>query len=128
MVKEFTYKGKTLPELKAMDLREFAQFLVSRERRSLLRQIEVTEKFLKNCERKIAKNKEIRTHSRDLIIMPKMVGLTISIYNGKEFLPIKIIEDMIGHRLGEFAQTRRKVEHGTPGIGATKSSAFLSVK
>lgn len=90
--------------------------------------MEVVEKFLKRCEKKIAKGKPIRTHQRGLIIVPKMVNLTIYVYNGKEFLPVKIIEEMVGHRLGEFAHTRRKVEHGTPGIGATRSSAFLSVK
>jgi len=128
MVKEFTYRGRSLEELKNMDLREFAKLLPSRERRSLLRQTELVEKFLKRCEKKIMKNKNIRTHLRQLIIVPKMIGLTIHIHNGKEFVPIKINEEMLGHRLGEFAMTRKKVEHGAPGIGATRSSAFLSVK
>ncbi|MCL6500928.1 MAG: 30S ribosomal protein S19 [Candidatus Pacearchaeota archaeon] len=128
MVKEFTYRGRTLEELKAMDLRKFSEYLPSRERRSLLRGADIIEKFLKRCEKKKMKGKPIKTHMRDLIIVPQMVGLTIHIYNGKEFLPIKIVEEMIGHRLGEFALTRKKVEHGAPGIGATRSSAFLSVK
>jgi len=128
MVKEFNYRGKTISELKILDLREFSKFLPSRNRRSLLRQVETIEKFLKHCKKKINKGKSIRTHKRDLIIVPQMVGLTIHIYNGKEFLPTKIVEEMIGHRLGEFAHTRGKVQHGTPGIGATRSSAFLSVK
>lgn len=128
MTKEFTYRGKTINELQQLDLREFAKFLPSRERRSLLRQTEIIEKFLKNCEKKIQKGKPIRTHLRSLIIVPKMLHLTIYIHNGKEFIPIKITEEMLGHRLGEFAMTRKKVEHGAPGIGATRSSAFLSVK
>ncbi|MEM4152926.1 MAG: 30S ribosomal protein S19 [Candidatus Pacearchaeota archaeon] len=128
MVKEFIYRGKSLEELKQMDLREFAKFLPSRERRSVLRQTEIIEKFLKRCEKKIAKNKPIRTQNRSLVIVPKMIGLTIHIHNGKEFIPVKITEEMLGHRLGEFALTRKKVEHGAPGIGATRSSAFLSVK
>ena len=127
MVKEFTYRGKTLQELQQLDLREFAKLIKSRPRRSILRQTEAVEKFLKRCQKNHNK-KEIKTHLRDLVVVPQFVGLTIHIHNGKKFVPIKIIEEMIGHRLGEFAQTRGRVEHGTPGIGATRSSAFLSVK
>ncbi len=128
MVKEFLYRGKSISELKNLDLREFSNYLSSREKRSLLRQVEITEKFLLRCKKKILKDKPIRTHLRTIIIVPQMIGLTIYVYNGKEFIPIKIVEEMIGHRLGEFAHTRKKIEHGTPGIGATRSSAFLSVK
>lgn len=128
MVKEFLFRGKTLEELKKMDLREFAKYLKSRQRRSLLRQSQVVEKFLKRIEKKIAKGKPIRTHLRDLIIVPQMVGLTIYVHNGKDFVPVKINEEMLGHRLGEFALTRKQVKHGAPGIGATRSTAFLSVK
>jgi len=117
-----------LEELKQLNLGEFAKILPARERRTLLRQTGFVEKFLKRCEQKIAKHKAIKTHLRTIIIVPKMVGLDINIHNGKEFVPIKINEEMLGHRLGEFAMTRRKVEHGAPGIGATRSSAFLSVK
>ncbi len=128
MVKEFQYRGETIQKLKELNLYEFAKFLPSRQRRSLLRQIKIIEKFLKNCEKKIEKNKKIRTHSRQLVIVPKMIDLTVFIYNGKEFFPVKITGEMLGHRLGEFVLTRKRVEHGSPGIGATRSSAFLSVK
>ena len=128
MVKEYAYRGVAITELQQMDLRAFAKFLPSRERRSLLRQTESVEKFLKRCEKKLSKEKPIKTHLRNMIIVPKMLGLTINIHNGKEFVPIKITEEMLGHRLGEFAMTRQKVQHGAPGIGATRSSAFLSVK
>ncbi|MEM4640968.1 MAG: 30S ribosomal protein S19 [Candidatus Pacearchaeota archaeon] len=128
MVKEFLFRGKTLEELKKMDLREFAKYLKSRQRRSVLRQSHLIEKFLKRIEKKKAKGKPIRTHLRDLIIVPQMVGLTIYVHNGKEFIPVKINEEMLGHRLGEFALTRKQVKHGAPGIGATRSTAFLSVK
>jgi small subunit ribosomal protein S19 len=128
MPKEFLYKGKTIEELKVLDLREFAKFLKSRQKRSVLRQAEKIEKFLKKNEKKLSKNKPIRTHERELIIVPKMIGWQVDVYNGKEFIPIKISEDMLTHRLGEFALTRKKVEHSAPGIGATRSSSFLSVK
>jgi small subunit ribosomal protein S19 len=70
----------------------------------------------------------IRTHCRDMVIIPQFVGKTIQVHSGKEFVPIMIDKDMLGHRLGEFALTRRKVAHSAPGIGATRSSASLSVK
>ena len=63
-----------------------------------------------------------------MIVLPEMVGILIQIYNGKAFSPVEITHEMIGHYLGEFAMTRRKVEHSAPGIGATKSSAAMSVK
>ena len=63
-----------------------------------------------------------------MIIVPDMLGLTILVYQGKEFFPVSVSEEMLGHYLGEFAQTRVKVKHSAPGIGATKSSASVSVK
>ncbi|MFZ5955003.1 MAG: ribosomal protein S19 family protein [Nanoarchaeota archaeon] len=126
--KEKLFRGKKIEELKQLDTREFAKFLKSRQRRWILRNFNVIENFTRRCEKKIAKNKPIRTHKRELVIVPKLVGMTISVYNGKEFFQIKIIEEMLGHRLGEFALTRRVIKHGTPGVGATKSSSALSVK
>lgn len=128
MAHEFLYRGRSLEELKQLNIREFAKFLKSRERRALLRQFHNIENFLFRIEKKKKANKHIRTHQRSMVIVPAMVGLTIAIHNGKEFSPIQIKAEMIGHRLGEFALTRKKVEHSAPGIGATKSSAALSVK
>ncbi|RLF88358.1 30S ribosomal protein S19, partial [Thermococci archaeon] len=61
-------------------------------------------------------------------ILPEMVGMTIYVHNGKEFVPVEIKPEMIGHYLGEFAPTRKRVQHGAPGIGATRSSMFVAVK
>ena len=128
MVHEFLYRGKKLDELKQLDIREFAKFLNSRARRAVLRQFRSIEKFLSRIDKKRKAGKQVKTHDRDMIIVPAMVGLTIAIHNGKEFLPVQIKTEMLGHKLGEFALTRKKVEHSAPGIGATKSSAALSVK
>jgi len=128
MPKEFMFRGKTLEELKAMDTREFAKYLGSDSRRSALRHFEVIEKFVSKCNKNSGRGKQIRTHQRDIVFVPNMVDYTVYIHNGKEFVQVKIIPEMIGHRLGEFSATRKKVEHGAPGIGATKSSAALSVK
>lgn len=124
--KEFTYRGKTVEELKAMSLEEFMPLLPARQRRSLKRGLTDQQKILLKHIR--AKKSNIETHCKDLTILPEMIGLTIRIHNGKEFMPVTIQEEMLGHYLGEFVMTRKKVEHSAPGIGATKSSAALSVK
>ena len=126
--KEFTFRGKTLEELKALEVREFAQFLKSRQRRAALRQFSEIEKFISRANKKLSKNKQIKTHSREIVIVPKMVGMRIQVYTGKTFEPIDITGNMLGHRLGEFALTRQRIKHGSAGIGATKGSKFKSKK
>ncbi|MEK6914160.1 MAG: 30S ribosomal protein S19 [Nanoarchaeota archaeon] len=126
--KEFNYRGKSLNELKGLDIREFARLLKSNEKRTALRQYNEIHQFLTDCNKKIKNKKQIRTHLRHLIIVPNMIGMKISVYNGKNFAPVDIIEEMLGHRLGEFSPTRIKVKHGLAGIGATRSSASKSVK
>ena len=126
--KEFTYRGKTIEELKQMNLREFARLLKANERRTVLRQTDELERFLSKAGKKIEKKKPVRTHLRHLIVVPRMIDMSINVYNGKEFVPVKIMAEMLGHRFGEFSVTRLKVKHGAAGIGATRSSASLSVK
>ena len=126
--KQFTYRGKTIEELKKLDVREFAKLINSRQRRTVLRNFQEIENFVNRAKRKQAKNKKIKTHKRDLIIVPEMVNITISVHNGKDFVPVRILGEMLGHRLGEFSVTRSKVKHGAAGIGATRSSASMSVK
>jgi|TARA_B100001964_G_scaffold240691_1_gene311099 small subunit ribosomal protein S19 len=124
--KEFAYGGKTLEELKKLSLNELATLLPARQRRSLKRGLTEQHKILL---KKIKKNESnIKTHFRDIIILPEMVGKVIRVYSGKEFIPVTIMEEMIGHCLGEFVLTRKIVAHSAPGIGATRSSAALSVK
>ena len=124
--KEFNYRGKTLEELKMLSLNELASLLPARQRRSLKRGLTEQQKILL---KKIKKNESnIETQCRDMIVLPEMIGKTIKVHSGKEFVPVIIIEEMIGHCLGEFVLTRRRVEHSAPGIGATRSSAALSVK
>ncbi|MFH1786357.1 MAG: 30S ribosomal protein S19 [archaeon] len=125
MAKEFTYRGKTLAELQSMDISEFAKLADSRARRRLLAMPEVDKKLL----RKIRKaSKPVRTHLRDMVVVPEMVGKVLMIYNGKSFERVDIQPDMVGHRLGEFSMTRPRVKHSAPGIGATRSSKYVSLK
>lgn len=120
--KELFYRGQKLEHLKTLDVRESAKYLPARSRRSVLRHFDVVENFVKRCEKKISRNKKIKTHLRDIVIVPKLVGMTVGIYNGKSFNDVTITVNMIGHRLGEFAMTRVRVTHGEAGIGATKGS------
>jgi small subunit ribosomal protein S19 len=126
--KEFTYRGKSVEELKQLDIREFAKLLSSNARRTALRQTDELQKFILKCRQVLDKKKKIKTHSRHLIIVPQMIGLTIMVYNGKIFVPVQIIGEMLGHRFGEFSVTRTKVKHGAAGVGATRGSASMSVK
>jgi small subunit ribosomal protein S19 len=124
--KEFTYRGKTMDELKKLSINEFAELVPSRLRRSLKRGFtDAQKKLIVDVK---AKDNNIKTHCRNMTILPEMVGMTIGIYNGKEFTKIIIQEEMLGHILGEFSLTRKKVSHSAPGIGATRSSAAMSVK
>ncbi len=128
MAKIFTYRGKTIEELKQMNLEEFSKLLPSRQRRRLLKRgLMPKEKKLIEALRKSA-NKFIKTHCRDMIIIPEMVGRKFGIHNGKEWINIEVKTEMIGHRLGEFALTRKKVMHSSPGVGATRSSKFIPLK
>lgn len=124
--KEFTYRGKTVEELKKMSISEFKELLPARQRRSLKRGL--TEQQKRLLKRTRNGEKDIKTHCRDMIILPEMIGFMIKVHNGKEFVAVMVTEEMLGHYLGEFVITRQKVEHSAPGIGATRSSASLSVK
>jgi len=118
--KIFKYRGKTIEELKALSDKEFSELLPSRERRTFERGFTDAEKvFL----REVEKGKDnIKTHCRNVIIFPKMVGLTINIHRGNKFEAIKLTEEMVGHRLGEFALSRKIASHSSPGVGKTKVS------
>jgi len=128
--KIFTYRGFTVEELKKMKSEEFASLLPTRQRRSLQRG--ASDKHGKLIA-KIAKAKngekvKLHTHCRDVIITPEMLDLIFHVYNGKEFVRVKILPEMLGHYLAEFSQTRGRIKHGMPGIGATKSSLYIPLK
>lgn len=130
--KRFRYRGKSLEELLSMSLDEFVQLLPARQRRSLMRGLTPAQRRLLNKIRALRKagksDVTIKTHVRDMIILPEMVGLTIAVYNGKEYVPVRITPEMIGHRLGEFSHTTKLVHHGEPGLKASKSSLHIAAK
>lgn len=123
--KDYRLRGYTLEELQNMSLEELAKLLPARERRKIKRGFtEQEEKVLK----KIRKNKVVKTHCRDMIVLPEMVGKVIQIHNGREFVSVEIKPEMIGHRFGEFAATRTFIKHSGPGVGATRSSKYVPLK
>ncbi|MEM3939062.1 MAG: 30S ribosomal protein S19 [Saccharolobus sp.] len=130
--KGYRYRGKRIDELLNMPMDEFIKLLPSRQRRSLKRGFTEAQRRLLEKIRKYRRegklNKVIKTHVRDLVILPELIGLKLAVYNGKEFVEFTITPEMIGHYLGEYSITIKKVEHGEPGLKATRSSLFLAMK
>jgi small subunit ribosomal protein S19 len=123
---EFTYRGHSVEALQQMALSELLPIMPARVRRKFDRGLSRDhEKLLANLR---AGDGNIRTHLRDMIVMPEMVGRTFEIHNGKEFLTVEIQPEAVFHYLGEFALTRRRVSHGSAGIGATRSSKYVPLK
>lgn len=126
MAKELRWRGKTEEEVKALDFKQFMVLTASRKRRSLQRGFTPAQKkLLKRVE---ADDKNIKTHCRNMVIIPSMLGKIIRVYNGKEFVPITITLEMLGHCLGEFSHTRKMVTHSSAGVGATRSSKAISAR
>ena len=61
---------------------------------------------------KNGKKEVVKTWSRRSTIFPEFIGHTFAVHNGKEFIPVYVTEDMVGHKLGEFAPTRKFTGHG----------------
>ena len=131
MAKIFEYRGKPLTELEGMSLENLFKLFNSRQRRSLTRGItDGKRKLIQEMkDAKAGKNKNpIKTHVRDLIVLPYMVGVTVNVFSGKEFQAVNIVPEMIGHYLGEYVITNKRVSHGAPGVGASRSSLYVPLK
>jgi len=129
---EFTYRGHTLEELQDMDDEELAELLPARQRRTLRRGLSPEHEKLRaeaaDADAEETANDPIRTHLRDMPVLPEFVGVTFSVHHGQGFERVQVDPEMIGHYLGEFQLTRGTVEHGQAGIGATRSSKFVPLK
>lgn len=135
MVREFKFRGYTPEQLQTLSIENLLPLLNARQRRSLDKRVStyMTDDKRKLREKvKLARDGrlkgQLRTHVRDMIILPDMVGLTIHVHNGKEFVQINIKPEMIGHYLGEYAITNKRVQHGAPGVGASRSSLYVPLK
>ena len=131
MVKKFNFKGMALEDLQKVPNEKLFELLNSRKRRSLKRGLSDNKKKIiaeiKALKEGISKN-VIKTHQRDIIILPYMVGVTLSVFSGKEFTPITLTTEMIGHYLGEYVITNKRVSHGAPGVGSSRSSLYVPLK
>ena len=126
--KEFTYRGKTVEELQNLTIEQYTELLPSAQRRKLKRGLQENEKKLLKIAKKHTGHKPIRTHLRDMVILPELIGKKFAIHNGKNWEIIEILPEMIGHIFGEFSLTRKRISHSGPGIGATRGTKFTSVK
>jgi len=123
--KEFTYRGKSLEELQAMSMNKLAELLPSRQRRKIKRGLSDSEKKFVE---KVKKKNNVKTHLRSMIVLPSMIGKTLKIHTGKDFVQVQIQNEMLGMYLGELAFTRKRTAHSTPGVGATDESGSTKKK
>ena len=131
MVKQFTYHGLSQKELEELPLDKLLKLFPARVRRSLTRGInDDKRKLIEEIKAAKAGNLKtpINTHLRDLIILPFMIGVTINVFSGKEFVPVTITTEMVGHYAGEYVITNKRVSHGAPGVGASRSSLYVPLK
>jgi len=126
--KEFLYRGYTMDELLAMPFEDTVALMPSRSRRTYARGLNYEQQLLFDNLKNAEAGAVVRTHRKDLPIVPIFVGKTVSIYDGKEFKEFEIKPEMIGHYLGEFVLTRKPPVHSGPGVGATRSSKFMPLK
>ena len=124
----FLYRGQALEDLLALSHEEQLALMPSRARRFFGRTFDHDTQVFWEKVKAAGEGDELRTHLRDFPVMPQMVGKMIHIHNGKEFQKVGISAEMIGHKLGEFAPTRKAVKHTGPGVGATRSSKFMPLK
>jgi small subunit ribosomal protein S19 len=130
MAERIAYRGKTPTELAKLTEPEYLGMIKSRQRRSIKRASLEYRKLLQKVERykKANSTKPIKTHIREAVILPSWMGMHFMVHNGKEFQDLEINALMLGHRLGEYAYTTKRVQHSAPGIRATKGSKYLAVK
>jgi small subunit ribosomal protein S19 len=122
---EFTYRGRKISDLAKLSIEELAELLPARQRRTIVRGMSKEHKKLLGG---LKKKDNMRTHLRDMIILPEMVGKSLEIHSGKGFEKVDVAPEMIGHYLGEFSLTRGRVSHGAAGVGATRSSRYVPLK
>jgi small subunit ribosomal protein S19 len=135
VVREFKFKGYSPEQLQALPIESLLPLLNSRQRRSLDKRVG---KFMTDEKRKLREEikrsregkstNEIKTHLRDMIILPDMIGVTVKLHNGKEFGPVGIRPEMVGHYVGEYSITNKRVQHGAPGVGSSRSSLYVPLK
>ncbi len=135
MAREFKFKGYSAEQIQKLSVENLIPLLNSRQRRSLDRRLSTymnDEKRKFREDLKLARNGkldgQLKTHLRDMIILPDMIGLNVLVHNGKEFVSFTIRPEMVGHYLGEYSITNKRVQHGSPGVGSSRSSLYVPLK
>lgn len=130
MVERIAFRGMTPSQLSDLSFEEYVKLVNSRERRAIKRNHlefkQLNDKIEKYKKKGISK--PIRTHVREAVILPSWIGMKMEVHSGKEFKQLVISANMLGHRLGEYAYSTKRVQHSAPGIRATRGSKFLAVK
>ncbi|KAJ3041067.1 ribosomal protein S15 [Rhizophlyctis rosea] len=133
--RKFSYRGVDLDQLLDLSSEQLMDLVHARARRRFQRGLKRKPmgliKKLRKAKKEAPANEKpevVKTHLRDMIIVPEMIGSVVGVYNGKTFNQVEIKPEMIGHYLGEFSITYKPVKHGRPGIGATHSSRFIPLK
>eukprot|EP01115_Flamella_aegyptia_P002627 TRINITY_DN136744_c0_g1_i1.p1 TRINITY_DN136744_c0_g1~~TRINITY_DN136744_c0_g1_i1.p1 ORF type:complete len:147 (-),score=73.12 TRINITY_DN136744_c0_g1_i1:42-482(-) len=134
--RKFSYRGIDLENLLDLSHEQLADLFNSRQRRRLTKKglkrkhLTLIKKLRKAKKEAVSGEKPevVKTHLRNMIIVPEMIGSVVGVYNGKTFNSVEIKPEMIGFYLGEFSITYKPVKHGRPGIGATHSSRFIPLK
>ncbi|KAF5100052.1 hypothetical protein D0Z03_000887 [Geotrichum reessii] len=133
--KKFSYRGVDLADLLKLDTQEFSKIVHARARRRFTRGLNSKPmgliKKLRAAKEAAAPNEKpapVKTHLRNMIIVPEMIGSVLGVYNGKAFNQVEIKPEMVGHYLGEFAITYTPTRHGRPGIGGTNTARFIPLK
>ena len=128
MVERIAFKGKMPGDIPSMSSEEYLSLIKSRQRRWIKRNSLQYRTLIKKVEERRAKSKPVRTQTREAVILPSWIWMTFEVYSGKEYQKLLIEPQMLGHRLGEFVYTTKRVQHSAPGIKATRGSKFLSQK
>ncbi|MDE1825366.1 MAG: 30S ribosomal protein S19 [Candidatus Micrarchaeota archaeon] len=128
MARVYTFRGMTIEELQKLSVEDFTKILTSRQRRAIVRLGISYKSLLSKVAMAKKTNKLVKTQVREAVILPSWVGMNFAIHNGKEYKQFEIRPEMLGHRLGEFAFSTKRVQHSAPGIRATRGSKFLAVK
>merc|ERR1712150_90912 len=133
--RKFTFRGVDLDQLLDLSSEQLMELVHARARRRFTRGLKMKPlaliKKLRKAKKEAPPNEKpvvVKTHLRNMIVLPDMIGSIVGVHNGRTFNQVEIKPEMIGHYLAEFPMSYKPVRHGRPGIGATHSSRFIPLK
>lgn len=128
MARKVVYKGIEAEQIPSITMESFMKLIPSGSRRTLKRMGTQVKKFIEKLRKHDFAKKPMKTHFRQMVILPEMLGKRFLVYNGKEFVDVMILPEMLGRKLGEYSHTIKLVRHSGPGIGATRGSKSVELK